>query len=117
MSNPLLRQILEGARKLVGTRATWTRHTLAMTRNDRDCDPTHPEAVRFCAHGALVRTAYQLTGNSRQALQLAGKAAIVMTGRPTQREALGEIYAINDGPALASRHAILDLIDATLERV
>lgn len=33
-------------------------------------DPQHPQAVRFCATGALTRAAYDLTGDLRQANEL-----------------------------------------------
>ena len=75
MSKSLNRQVIEGARALVGKRATWTRYTLALTGNNRECDPTHAKAVRFCAFGALMRSAYDLTGDPAQAQALAEKAA------------------------------------------
>ena len=55
MSKSLDYQVLLRARALVEMRSTWTRHCLALTRNRRECDPTDPRAVRFCAYGALVR--------------------------------------------------------------
>ena len=66
---------------------TWTRFHLALTRNNRDCDPTDPRAVRFCAYGALVRSAYDLTGDVEKANRLAGSVAMSLTGRdtPTRR--------------------------------
>ena len=63
MSKSLDHQVLEGARALVALRSTWTRYYLALTRNNRECDPTDPRAVRFCAYGALMRSAYDLTGD------------------------------------------------------
>ena len=48
---------------------------------------------------------------------LAGSAAMSMTGRDTPHEAFEDIYTMNDGPAVSSRAAILDLLDRTLERV
>src|SRR5262245_42940167 len=103
MAKSLVRQILEGARVLVGARATWTRHNLALTRNNRECDPTDPKAARFCAYGALVRSAYDLTGDVRQARELAGKVAMSITGRDNPHEAFEVIYTINDGPPVSSR--------------
>jgi|EndMetStandDraft_5_1072996.scaffolds.fasta_scaffold01290_9 hypothetical protein len=117
MSKPLVMQVLEGARALVEVRGTWTRFHLALTRNNRDCEPTDAKAARFCAYGALVRSAYNLTGDVEKANRLAGSAAMSMTGRDTPHEAFGDIYTMNDGPAASSRAAILDLLDRTLERV
>ncbi|KAB2920798.1 MAG: hypothetical protein F9K29_00565 [Hyphomicrobiaceae bacterium] len=117
MSKPLVNQISARARALVGDPATWTQYTLALTRNNRDCDPTDPRAARFCAYGALVRAAFELTADRDKARTLAGEAAMAMTGRETPEEAYEELYAINDGPRRSSRIAIMSLFDASLQRV
>ena len=49
--------------------------------------------------------------------ELAGNAAMWMTGRETPEEAYEEIYTINDGPPTSSRKAILRLFDESLARV
>jgi hypothetical protein len=116
MSKSLDYQIVEGARALVGLRSTWTRYHLALTRNNRDCDPADPRAVRFCAYGALIRSAYDLTGNTTRAGMLAGSVAMSMTGRHTPQEGVEDIYTVNDGPAVSSRRAILQLFDKALAR-
>ena len=116
MSKSLVTHVLEGARALVGVRATWTRHHLALTRNNRSCDPTDAKAVRFCAYGALVRAGYDLTGDAEQARRLAGQVALWMTGRQTPDDAYEEIYSLNDGPPVSSRKAILRLFDKSLAR-
>jgi hypothetical protein len=117
MSKSLDYQVLLGGRALVEMRSTWTRHCLALTRNRRECDPTDPRAVRFCAYGALVRSAYDLTGDTTRAGLLAGSVAMSMTGRHTPQEAFEDVYTINDGPAVSSRRAILNLFDKALERI
>ena len=66
MSKPIFTHVIERARAYVAVRSTWTRYTLALTRNNRDCEPTDAKAVRFCAFGALVRAGYDLTGNAEQ---------------------------------------------------
>lgn len=117
MSKPLVWQVVTGARVLIAKRATWTRYTLALTGNNRECDPTHPKAVRFCAFGALLRSAYDLTGEPGQAQALAEKAAMAITGRNSPNEAFEEIFTLNDGPAVSSRKAVLGLFDKSLEAV
>lgn len=117
MSKSLSYLVVDGARALVEVRSTWTRNYLALTRNNRDCDPTDPRAVRFCAYGALVRSAYDLTGDEGRANMLAGNVAMSLTGRDTAQEAFEDIYTVNDGPAVPSRRAILDLFDRALGRV
>ena len=47
---------------------------------------------------------------------LAGSVAMSMTGRHTPQEAFEDIYTINDGPAVSSREAILELFDKALAR-
>lgn len=117
MARSLVRQILEGARILVGARATWTRNYLALTANNRECEPTDARAARFCAYGALIRSAYDLTGCPIEARTLAGRAAMHITGRDSPDEAFEHIYSINDGPPVSSRKAVMRMLDSTLERV
>ena len=101
---------------MVAIRSTWTRNYLALTHDNRECDPTDPRAVRFCAYGALVRSAYDLTGDEVRAGMLAGSVAMSITGRQAPQEAFEDIYTMNDGPAVSSRRAILNLFDTALER-
>ncbi len=117
MAKPVYSQVIERARAYVALRSSWTRYTLALTRNNRDCDPTDSRAARFCAFGALVRAGYELTGNADQPRRLAGQTAMWMTSRDTPEEAYEAIYTINDGPPVSSRKAILALFEVSLERV
>ena len=98
MAKPIFTQLIERARDYVAVPSSWTRYTLALTRNNRDCEPTDAKAARFCAFGALVRAGYDLTGDVDQARRLAGQAAMWITGRDTPEEAYEEIYTLNDGP-------------------
>ena len=116
MAKPVFTQLIERARAYVAGRSTWTRYTLALTGNNRDCEPTDSRAARFCAFGALVRAGYDLTGNVDQARRLAGQAAMWITGRDSPEEAYEEIYTLNDGPREPSRKAVLSLFDKSLAR-
>jgi hypothetical protein len=118
MSKPLLFQVVERARMLVANRGTWTNHALARSFNSEACDPTDARAVRYCAFGALVRAAYDLTGDKNQAQKLAGHAAARMTGVRNADRAYREVYVINDGASrTAARKAVLDLFDKVLVQV
>jgi len=117
MAKPIFTQIIERARAYVAVRSRWTRYTLALTGNNKDCEPTDPTAVRFCAYGALVRAGFDLTGDVHQARRLAGQTAMWITGRESPEEAYEEIYSINDGPPKSSRDAILRLFEKGLARV
>jgi hypothetical protein len=116
MAKPLITQIVERARAYVGVRAHWTRYTLALTRNNKDCEPTSAKAARFCAYGALVRAGFDLTGDVHQARRLAGQAAMRITGCGSPEEAYEEIYTVNDGPPKSSREAVLRMFDKCLAR-
>jgi hypothetical protein len=114
MAKPIFTQLIERARAYVAVPSSWTRYTLALTRNNRDCEPTDAKAARFCAYGALVRAGYDLTGDVDQARRLAGQAAMWITGRQTPEEAYEEIYTLNDGPREPARKAILALFEKSL---
>lgn len=117
MSRPIFQQVVEKARETVAIRSRWTRFALARTARSKDCDPIDPRAIRFCAYGALTHAAYQLTNNRVRADQLAGRAAMWVTGRACPLEAFDDISMINDGDPGASRAAILALFDSKLEQV
>jgi hypothetical protein len=116
MAKPLHHQVVQRALAYVGVRSKWTRYTLALTRNNKDCEPTDAKAVRFCAFGALVRASYDLTGDVGRAQRLAGHAAMWVTGRRTPEEAYEAIYTVNDGPPQSSRKAIVAMFEESLVR-
>jgi hypothetical protein len=62
MSKSLKHQIVNRAFELVSDERTWTRASMARTGDNRPCSCTSPEAVRFCALGAIYRAAFELTG-------------------------------------------------------
>jgi hypothetical protein len=117
MAKPLFHHVVERALAYVSDRSRWTRYTLALTGNNRDCRPTDPKAARFCAFGALVRAGYDMTGDVGRAQRLAGRAAMWITGRATPDKAYAAIYGINDGPRRSSHRAIVELFERSLERV
>ena len=49
MSKPIFTHVIERARAYVAVRSTWTRYTLALTGNNRDCEPTDAKTVRAFA--------------------------------------------------------------------
>lgn len=118
MTRSLIHQIVLEARPLVAKRGTWTNHALARTEGGDVCDPCNTAAVRFCGFGALVHSAYKLTGDEVRARKLADRAAAHITGIKDTNRAYRAIYALNDGAsATAARRALLDLFDKALHRL
>ena len=117
MAKPIFKHVIEGARAYVATKGSWTRYTLAATGRGMECEPTDEKAKKFCAYGALVRSAYDLTGDPIEARRLAGRAAMWVTGSGTPEEAFEDIYTVNDGQPDPSRKAILRMFDEGLARV
>ena len=118
MSKPILTQVIERARTLVADRSTWTSHALARRANSEACQPTDMRAVRFCAYGALVRAAYDLTADGEQAQRLADLAAAGLVGSKAPDRAYMDLYCINDGASRSvARKTVVRLFDKFLETV
>lgn len=113
MSNPLVAQIIQGARDLIADPACWTRCNLAVTADYESCDPWQPEAVRFCAHGALLKTAFAMTGDHDTAWHFAHSAAVSVLSCAgiVNPDAPGDLFAINDDQG---HEAVLALFDKAL---
>jgi hypothetical protein len=77
MSKSLKHQIIARAFELVSDEHTWTRASMARTADNRPCSCTSPEAVRFCALGAIYRATFELTGQQDATLV---QAAVRMVG-------------------------------------
>jgi len=64
MAKTLQQQIIVRALELISDDSKWTEGTDARDARRRPCRVEAPEAVRFCAVGALARAAFELTGGS-----------------------------------------------------
>lgn len=73
MSLPLQDQIVKGAIKIIEDPNCWCDGTLARTVWGIPCDPTQWYALRFCAEGAIIRSAARVIKNKGQAESLARK--------------------------------------------
>lgn len=114
MSKPLVQQVTERARGLVADPRTWTQYAIARTGNNRHCEPTEAKAARFCAYGAILKAAYDISGTNEQAQRLADQTAMLIMGRDSPYSAFEEMIAINDGHRVSSRKALLELFDGAL---
>jgi hypothetical protein len=104
MSHTLQQEILHRARALLDDPRRWTRRAAARDAQGLNCQATDERAVRFCAYGALLRAAFDVTGDAGQAAMLARAAE--MSIMPDRRIAL-----VNDR---VSHRAVLRLIDQAL---
>ena len=114
MSESIFKLVVEKARDLVAIRARWTRFALARTRNDRICDPLDPAAIRFCAYGALIRSAFMVTGSRETAMLMARRAARRITGARSELEAVADLNALSDLPPAEARRRLRILFDTAL---
>jgi hypothetical protein len=86
MAKPLIDSVLAGARAIVADRPRRLRGAEAVTSDGRECDACDEDALRFCAIGALIRTAYMCTGDREQAHRLGWKVAgLVATAAKLRR--------------------------------
>jgi hypothetical protein len=110
MAKPLVALIVERARALVDNPDTWCQRSYALHANGRGCEALDAEAVRFCAYGALQRTAFDVTGKRALAEELAQKAAAFIVGR---NAALARAFIIHTNDT-RGREAVLKLFDQHL---
>ena len=75
MARQIMDQILAEARAIIADRRRRLRCTEAVTAQGDMCDACLPTAVRFCAVGALINSAFRITGNHEQAHRLGWKIA------------------------------------------
>ena len=75
MAQPLIDLVLENARTIIADRRRRLRDFEAVTADGCECDPCAEEAHRFCAVGALIRAAYEITGDHEHAHSLGWQVA------------------------------------------
>jgi hypothetical protein len=63
MSKPLVEEVVRKARGLVAQRGKRARGIEAVNSAGEECDACGSDVVRFCAVGALIRSAFELTGD------------------------------------------------------
>jgi hypothetical protein len=103
MAEPFTTAIIERARDLIADRKHWCRFALAKDKYGQHVNATDPMARRFCAVGALIATANELTSDPLQANALGRLAANIVSSR-------GEwtLLAVNDFRGHAAVIAFFD---------
>ena len=93
MTKTLQHQIIEGALHLLSEEEHWTRCSLARNSEGEPCSVWDPEAVRFCAVGAMWRTAYELTGNLEDfpLVEATAKHVVLSNGRTDCLQTLNDL--------------------------
>jgi len=110
MASTIQRQIIIGALSLIEREENWTRGVLARTSKGVHCAWYDVEAIKFCAVGALGRTAQDLVGDYFSAKQLALETANIITAANNQPGWF--LSGIND---FQGHSAIVRLFRQTLE--
>jgi hypothetical protein len=111
MSKPLQHQIIARARQIITDPAHWTQCELAQFKNNRSAKPWHQRAQRFCAVGALMRAASELSPDRFTAEDLANDALIAVLSF-AEIPASETLHSIND--AHDGHVNVLKLFDAFL---
>lgn len=112
MSPNLQHQILRKARGLLKDKRKWTRYGSARTGNGAICPPYAPEAVKFCAYGAIARAALEVTGDRQQARQLARSVEGLLVGVARAPHPQKRLSDVNDHKGYA---AVIRLFDAAVD--
>lgn len=114
MAQPLIDQVLHDARTIIADRRRRLRGLEAVTDDGRECDPCGGEAHRFCAVGALIHAAYEITGDHEHAhslgWQVAGMVAVAAK-LPRLADRGWSLTLLNDTRGQA---AVLRAIDALI---
>jgi hypothetical protein len=107
MAKPLQHQVILRALEIISDESRWTVAAVARDQDGGLCPVTAPEAVRFCAVGALERAAFELLGDGVEPLLLADIEKAVL-GANGARLSLAQI---NDH---LGREAVVELFKKTI---
>jgi len=118
MSQPLVDCVLIDARDIIADRRRRLRCTEAVTAQGDMCDACDPSAVRFCAVGALINSAFRITCDHEQAHRLGWKVAGLIAKaaklRPVDEDDAGwSLALLSDSRGQA---AVLHAVDALISQ-
>jgi hypothetical protein len=118
MTKPLIDSVLISARTIVANRRLRLLGAEAVTADGQECDACDDDAVRFCAIGALIRSAYMMTGDQEQAHRLGWKVAALVAAaanlrRVDEHEPGWSLAVLSDRRGQA---AVLRAFDAMIEK-
>lgn len=110
MARPIKIQIIERARALIADEHNWCPGDLARDRMGYSVSPTDRDAEQRCALGALMAAAYELTGDPRQARDLAMTAMRPLLGAT-------QLTHINDARGHGATLTLFDSVIAAMRGV
>jgi hypothetical protein len=105
MAATIQKQVLIGARALIEDPAHWTRGTLARTARDHPVAWHNRGASKWCAMGALYRSAFHLLGDKTEAMRIGDEVIDSIYPRRWLRSALP---TLNDRQGHSAVLAVLD---------
>ena len=108
MAKTLRHHIIARAVELISDESRWTGGAMARDARRRSCPVHAPEAVRFCAIGALARAAFELLGPPSNPDLVDQLEAMVLAANGLEQTNLA---CINDRQG---REAILELFRKAL---
>jgi hypothetical protein len=111
MTKSLVHQVITRARQLIDDEGSWIQVYAAVSADGTTVEPFDERAVRFCASGALLRAAFELTSNLAAATELRDAAC-----RKLVPHACCAVHTIEDLNDTSIGHGtILYLFDEYLE--
>ena len=110
MAKSLQHQVILRALEIISDEGKWTEGALARDHHRRSCQATAPEAVRFCAIGALERAAYELLGEIAEPLFVTDLEKTVLNANGYASLTLAQV---NDQKG---REAVIELFKKALAR-
>jgi len=75
MTTTVQRQVLISARALIADPDHWTMNVLARNTAGHSVHWCDPSATKWCAMGAIYRSAYEFVGNKKEATRIGKEAA------------------------------------------
>ena len=118
MAQPLIDRVLLDARTIIADPRRRLRCTEAVTSTGEICDACDAAAVRFCAVGAIINVAFQITGKHEHAHRLGWKVASMIAKtsrlRPVDEDNAGwSLTLLSDTRGQA---AVLRAVDMLIEQ-
>jgi len=111
MAKSLVHQVITRARQLIDDEGSWIQVYAAVSADGTPVEPHDPSAVRFCASGALLRAAFELTSDIATATELRDAAC-----RKLVPHAYSPVHTIEDlNDTSIGCGTIIQLFDEYLE--